>query len=235
MTYPKRANRRRRGSVMVQALIVLAGLVALLATLAANQRTALDSIQDNLRERRAELAGRSAIARALAVLQAANPNLVNATDDWAQLGASGNTSFDLGGSTFRLQIIDAGSLVNVNTATEAQLNELPLTPQQVDSLLDWRSAGTTPRANGAKDDYYNALTTPYNTKLAPLTTLSELLLVQGWTADTLFNPQSDVVSTAASIQDANGNALPLIDVLTVDSGAPNTQASGTARVNTFSP
>ena len=230
---PRSTNARRgpRGSVMVQALIVLAGLVALLATLAANQRAALDSIQNDLRDRRAEMAGQSAAARALAVLQAANANLVTATDDWAQLGNGGSTVFDLGGATFRLQIIDAGSLINVNTASEQQLTALPLVAQQVDSLLDWRSAGTTPRANGAKDEYYNALDKPYNTKLGPLTTVSELLLIQGWTASGLLAPQTTTVSTAPPLQDVSGNPLPLIDVLTVDSGAPNTQASGTARIN----
>jgi type II secretory pathway component PulK len=228
---PAAARRRQRGSVMIQALIVLAGLVALLATLAANQRTALDAIQNGLRQRRAEMAARGGMERALAVLQAATPDLVMPADDWAQLSDSGNTAFDLGGATFRMQIIDAGSLINVNSATEQQLNLLPLTPEQIDSLLDWRSAGTTARANGAKDDYYQGLTTPYNAKLGRLNSLSELLLIKGWTAQGLYAAQTAVISTAAPIQDVNGNPLPLVDVLTVSSGTPNTQADGTARIN----
>ena len=85
----------------------------------------------------------------------------------------------------------ASSLININTvstttADQALLNNLPLTQQEIDSLLDWTSTSTTARTDGAKDDYYNALPTPYNTKLGTLSTLSELLLIQGWVGVDLY-------------------------------------------------
>jgi type II secretory pathway component PulK len=229
----RRRRRSERGGVMVQALIVLAGLVALLATLAADERATLQATQNRLRDRRAEVAARSAVQRALAVLAQANTAAVTQNDDWYLLGDRGNEAFDPGdGTTFRMQIIDNGSLVNINTVNAQQLQMLPLTQEQIDSLLDWRSAGQTPRANGAKDTYYTALDQPYNTKLGQLTTLSELLLVKGWTAQTLYGTQSDgVVSTALPLQDANGQTLPLISLLTADAGAPNRQATGAGLVN----
>jgi DNA uptake protein ComE-like DNA-binding protein len=218
---------------MVQARVVLAGLVALLATLAADERATLRATQDRLRDRRAEVAARSAVQRALAVLAQANTAAVTQNDDWYLLGDKGNQAFDPGdGTTFRMQIVDDGALVNVNTAGAQQLQMLPLTQEQIDSLLDWRSAGQTPRADGAKDMYYNALDQPYNTKLGQLTTLSELLLVKGWTAQTLYGAGSDgTVSTAIPLQDENGNTLPLIAVLTADAGAPNRQTAGAGLVN----
>ena len=225
-----RGTRRRRGFVLVQSLIIIAGLVALMALLAANQRASLQESQDLLR-RRAEVAARSALARALAVLQDADPNVVTLEDDWAVLGAGGTEEFDLGDATFRLQILDAGSLMNVNSASEEQLRLLPVEPELIDGLLDWREAGLQPRPDGAKDEYYNELDQPYNARLGPLTTVSELLLVKGWTARALFSPPTDIATTAPLPEDADGDPLPLAALLTVDSGAPNTRAGGEARVN----
>jgi DNA uptake protein ComE-like DNA-binding protein len=167
----------------------------------------------------------------VAVLQEADPNLVNAEDDWAVLGENGSQEFTLGESTFRLEIVDAGSLVNVNGAPEEQLQLLPIEQELIDGLLDWREDGFQPRADGAKDEYYNDLEEPYNARLGSLATVSELLLIKGWTARTLFAPQTEVVSSAPVPEDADGDPLPLAALLTVDSGAPNTRAGGEARVN----
>ena len=131
----------------------------------------------------------------------------------------------------RLQLVDAGAFININTATEAQLQQLPVTQEQIDSLLDWREAGQTPRANGAKDSYYNALEEPYNTKLGPLTTLDELLLIKGWTAQELYTLQTNTVTSQIQPQDIKGNRIPLVGIFTTDSSAPNTRADGSARTN----
>ena len=212
--------------------MVVVCLVALMAMLAADQRANLQGIQTRLRERRAAQAADAAVNRALAVLEAANANLVQQTDDWALQGTGGADEFQFsdGSAQYRMQIVDAGSLLNVNTATATQFALLPLTQDQVDSLLDWREAGTQPRADGAKDAYYNALTQPYNAKLGPLDTVNELLLVKGWTGQTLYQTPT-VTVTLPLPTDQNGATLPLAALLTVDSGSPNTQADGTARIN----
>jgi type II secretory pathway component PulK len=224
-------RRSRSGFTLVQALVVVAGLVALMSALAAEQRIALNATQDRLRQRRAEVAARSALAIAAASLEEADPHLVTLNDDWALLGEGGAQVVDVGDAAYRVQIVDAGSLVNVNTATETQLQSLPLTQEQVDGLLDWREDSTQGRPQGAKDDYYNTLEEPYNARLGRLTTLSELLLIKGWTARGLYYPLTESVSTARVPADAEGNPLPLADVLTVQSGMPNTRSDGSTRVN----
>ncbi len=229
------AKNRDRGSVMVMALILTALLIALLGTVAANQHVALGAVQVQLRERRAESAARSALARALATLQDVDTNKVTLQDDWATLGGESATEvFSLGndGVSYRVQIIDASGLININTALEAQLAQLPLTPEESDSLLDWRETNaTSARASGAKDDFYDSLQTPYNAKLERLDTLSELLQVRGWTAATLYTPQTEPVGAAELPEDADGNPLALASLLTVESAIPNTRADGSARVN----
>lgn len=232
MSRTHRRRSRERGGVLVLALVILAGLLALLATFAANQRVYLSGTQNVLRERRAEAAARSALAVALSTLQSVDTNKVTLADDWALLGQSGTESTTLtSGATYRVQIVDAGSLLNINTLTQAQLQNLPLTTEQVASLLDWRETGTQARTEGAKDEYYNALTTPYNAKLGRLNTLRELPLIKGWTARTLYTPEAEGITTTTPLEDTEGNPLALIGALTVSSGAPNTTATGTARTN----
>ncbi|MGC4044511.1 MAG: type II secretion system protein GspK [Armatimonas sp.] len=225
--------RQQRGSVMVTALILTALLVAVLGSIAASQHLAMGAYQSQLRQRRAEAAARAALAHAIAELGEADTNLVTLQDDWALLGGEKGTEiYTLADDAkYRVQIVDANSLINVNNANQQQLEALPLTTEEVASLLDWRETGTNARTDGAKDEYYNQLATPYNAKLKRLDTLSELLLVREWTAAMLYVPQQEAVSAAELPEDTDGNVLPLASLLTVDDGAPNLRADGTARVN----
>jgi len=224
----------RRGYILVQALVVIAGLLALMAMLAADQRASVQGVQDRLRQRRADAAGEAAVVRALAVLQDANPNVVTLGDAWAKLGDGGNEEFDLGDATFRMQIVDCGSLVNVNSAPSEQLERLPLNQDQIHCLLDWREPKTQPRPDGAKDGYYNSLPTPYNAALGPLATTDELLLVKNWTGQTLYQAPPSAFADQL-LTDGQGTALPLASLLTVDSGAANARADGSPRINLGQP
>ena len=223
-------HRPQSGYIFVQALVVVTVLVALMAMLAADQRASMQEVENRLRLRRSEAAADAAVARALGSLQYANVNRVTLNDDWALLGENGDEEFNLGHAVFRVQIVDAGSLVNVNTATQQQLQLLPLDQNQVDCLLDWRESKPDPRTDGAKDGYYNSLSQPYNAKLGLLDTVDELLLVKGWTAQTLYQPPTGGTA-AQTATDAQGNELPLAALVTVDSGALNLRADGSPRIN----
>ncbi len=98
----------------------------------------------------------------------------------------------------RYGLTDECSKLDLNRATEDQLRTLfemviPDDPDNdvdidvlVDSLLDWRERGGGPRANGAKDSYYQTLKPPYRCKSAVFSTVEELLLVRGFTGWVLF-------------------------------------------------
>lgn len=219
------------GFIYIEALMVIMVLVALMAVIAADQRASLKETQTGLNRRRADAAAASGVAYALGALQQANPNLVTQNDAWAQLDQNGATQYSLTDSSFRVEVVDRASQINVNTATTTWLQQLPLTTDQVDSLLDWRETGTQARADGAKDAYYNGLTKPYNARLGPLATVDELLLIKGWTGATLYQPPTTTQSAATLPVDTNGNALPLAAIVTVDSGSPTVQANGSARIN----
>ena len=244
-------SRRQRGSVFVMSLAVLAGLIAVLASVMASQHTAIQAQIGRQDRARARRAAESGIQRALAELvnvQAANPdaanqpdpttsgsaatgNAVTLQDSWAQLGQNGDERFALGRESFRLQIVDAAARININSSPQEQLERLPLSQEQIESLLDFREAGRDPRAQGGKDEFYGNLSEPYNAKLRPFDAVDELLQVRGWTADVLFRPVEDVASNTPLPQDAAGRTVPLYDLLTTSSYSPQVDPAGQARIN----
>lgn len=241
---------RQRGSAFVISLVLLAGLLAILASLANSQQVALKAQIGRQERARARHAAESGVQRALAELinvpaanstatnqnnsqnlDAATGNATTLQNDWAQLGQNGNERFVLGRSSFRIQIIDAASRINVNTAPQEQLERLPLNTEQLESLLDYRETGTTPRGQGGKDEYYNNLTERYNAKLGALDSVSELLQVRGWTAATLYRPIVDIQTNTPLPVDRVGQTQPLVEVLTTDSYSPQIDPQGEARIN----
>lgn len=228
--------RRRRGISFVIVLAVLTALVALVAGFAATQRSAVrESIGrgERLRARVLAEAGLQRGLAALALVQQDRTEPTTLSDDWATLGQNGAEEFSLASGSFRLQIVDASGLIDLNTAPEEALTNLGLTTEQVNSLLDWREAATTSnRADGGKDTYYNGLTTPYNARLGRLQTVDELLLVKGFTNDTLYRAgvlnENSTVATGVAPGETE---RPLADLATVVAYAPNDDPDGDGRLN----
>lgn len=224
--------RRRRGFAFVLTLAILAGLVALLAITASAMRIRLREIAQNSELERARLAADAGIQRALAEFSLLVPGQpTTLQDDWALLGREGAEEFTLEGASFRLQIVDAAAKVDLNTAPIEQLERMPFTQEQIDALLDWRESGNVPRALGGKDEYYKNLPTPYNAGLRRLDTFDQLLTVKGFTARSLYLPQTDVVSTATMIQGQADQQPTLFDLADVDAYSPQTTPTGQTRVN----
>lgn len=222
-------RRTQRGGVLILTLGILTALVLILTAAVSTQRQASRAERNRMDGRLAEISARAAVQRAIAALatQAASPTKLQ--DEWATLGTNGNENFILASGRFRMQIVDAGSLINLNTAPLAQLQRLPLTQEQIDCLLDFREASRTARADGAKDEYYNNLQNPYNTKLLPFESVDELLQVKDFTPSVLYEPQTAVVSTANPlVAEADGVTPVLADLLTVDSSSSATSAAGAA-------
>lgn len=223
--------KKRAGSAMIASLMVVTALVGIVAAFAASQRAYIRSVQADLDRQRALVVAEAAIQSSLPDLALADENLVDLNDDWALLGEASGQNFIIGSGSARLQIIDEGAFVNLNTATEDQLLNLGLTTEQVESLLDWREAGTTPRPEGAKDEYYNSLQTPYNAALRTLRTIDELLLIKGFTPRTLYELPEEGQNTQPLVQGSDQEQPILMNLATVWSRAPWTRADGSARIN----
>lgn len=242
------AMRRRseRGSVFILTLFVLVGLVAILASVASTQHVVRQAQTNRMERQRAQAVAMSGVQRAMATLASigqsgqtssgstSTANSAGATtlqDDWATLGQTGSEKFIAGNASFRMQIVDASSFVNINAATEDQLNRLPFAPEEIAAIIDYRSTDRNPSPLGAKDEYYNNLAEAYNAKLNNFETVDELLQVKGLTAQLLYQPRTDVNSSYPAPQDASGNQLALSDILTAVSYAPMTDPQGQARIN----
>lgn len=221
---------RRRGSVFVFALAVIVVLTLVVVTAAERVRVEAQAMQNRIDRQRAERLAESGVAFALERLVEQDANVTTAEDLWVTLGDGGNETFTLGTGEFRIQVLDAGSFISLNNAPREQLENLSLTDEQIDSLLDWREAEFQPRAAGAKDEYYRALTNPYNARLAPFTTVEELLLVRGFTPDVLYEPSEDVIGEP--LVDGPVEEQPVLsELLGVDALSSNVNSEGERKVN----
>ncbi len=215
---------KRKGGIMILTLVVLAAVTALLASSVALESAQTRATITRLEMKRARIAAESGIQRAISAFLAQDVNLVAQTDEWYTLGNQSSDLFTVGDVTFRMQIVDASALVNLNSAPETDLQNLNLTSEQIDSLLDWREEGVTPRTEGAKDEYYNSLANPYNAGLRRMSTLDEVLLIKGFDTNTLLQVPEESSTSGITPQ-------PLYSLATVDSFAPNTNAEGEQKQN----
>ena len=242
---------RRRGVVLVISLAVLAGLIFIVAAMAASNRIALQAEGNRLDIQRARLAANAGIQRAIASIgdtiqdttnAAAGPTTVSTTvqgqaqtqtDEWYTLGSKGDERFVVGAASFRIEIVDAGGLVNLNTAPETQLDLLPLTTEQVAAILDWREPGATARTEGAKDDYYSGLTKPYNAKLRRFDSVDELLDVRYFTAADLYTLSGNTTGSGNAALPAlpDGREAVLADLVTTNSFSAQLAPGGGPLVN----
>ncbi len=132
---------------------------------------------------------------------------------------------ELGVGIYIVKISDVEAKIPINTVTDLQLKRLlgllGVDPFDgdiiVDSILDWREPGDLARLNGAKNDYYQSLSPPYQAKNAPLDRVEELLLVRGVTPE-LYH------GTATENQEAHPSFPELFTTMT----------SGKVNVNTAS-
>ncbi len=231
-------HRTQRGTAFVITVAVIGALVAIVASVAAIVNVDADVRQNRQESKRARIIVNSGLQYALSTLEGQSATTTLQTDGWATTGGSSFTSpadivYQVNDGFFRVQIVDACSLININTAPAAQLESLPLSQEQVDSLTDFRSAGETALPDGAKDDFYNSLTNPYNAKLGALDSVDELLQVQYFTRDTIYDtPTVQPINGAAQTTTGNSGLQPSIaSMITVDA-TPATAAGGGINVST---
>ena len=196
---------RRRGMVLVAVLIVTALLTMIAAGIIFRMRA---EVAASAGQRHGEQAYESAISGlhyAMAVLRDSandmetwydNPDIFQnqvVADDGANawyftIYADDPTSQE----TVRYGVTDEAGKLNANTAQEeAWLAFENLTSEQVDCLLDYLDADSEPRSEGAEQDYYDRVSTPYIIPNGPLATVEELFLVKGFTAAQVYGEDAN--------------------------------------------
>jgi DNA uptake protein ComE-like DNA-binding protein len=145
--------------------------------------------------------------------------------------------------SIRSGLLDEAGKINLNTATPEILARLPgMTPELVDCLLDYRDADNDPRPEGAEQDYYSRLGTPYTIKNGPLATLEELLMVKGFTGSIVYGEDYNLNGLLDKNEDDGEESFPpdnrdgvldtgLMGLATVVSYERNVDSTGKARTN----
>lgn len=97
----------------------------------------------------------------------------------------------VGQGSFKVKVVDEGGKINLNTADskllQMMLKGFGLEEEDetviVDAIQDWRDEDDLVRLNGAEEDYYQSLPSPYHCRNNKFSSVEELLFVRGITLD----------------------------------------------------
>jgi len=227
----------RHGTVLVAVMVIISLSALAAGVMLYRTRAEVTAATAASRGEQAYLTARTGLARTMAVLAAAggdqsiwtdNPDLFRSqwvcndgANDWFFTIYAYNP---LDPDVLRNGVTDESSKVNLSVAGAETLMALPaMTPELVDSLMDYRDSDANTRPEGAEQDYYDQLPYPYLIKNGPFGTVEELLLVKGFTASVVYG------------EDYNLNGLlldrGLLGVATVWSYGPNVSIDGAPRIN----
>ena len=184
----------RRGSILLVAMWVVIALTGLVLTLSYSMRTEAVAEANRVSQAQAEAAERGMEQLLISVVdqEVATPGSLQDTSlEARQIGDCLTwvirPDWDNNPQELTYALTDEAGKIDLNTATSAMLLNLPgMEEDLVDCIMDWRDATTSPRSQGAKDDYYLSLPEPYHCKNGPYESVEELLLVKGITRDILF-------------------------------------------------
>jgi type II secretory pathway component PulK len=250
-------TRHERGVVLV-AVLVVAALVAIIAAgLMFRVRAEVSASASGTRGEQAYEAALAGVGRAIAVLRVApndstvwfdNPDIFQnqpVADDganrWYFIVYGDPADPQLG--IPRYGLTDEAGKVNLNVAPIETLMNLPnMTSELVDCLLDYRDADSDTRSEGAEQDYYDHLESPYVIPNGPLETIEELLMVKGFNARGIYGEDANMNGLLEPNEDDGDDSFPpdardghidkgLRGVATVVTSEPNQNKAGKARIN----
>jgi type II secretory pathway component PulK len=228
----RRAPSGERGAALILVVFILTVLVGLVASLSYTVRVDLKASRNFADAVQTRSLADAAVYAAMATLKAdTDTGQDNLDDEWALLGDHGTTEYPLGDGLYRLEVVDACSRLNLNTATREELLRLPnMTEDLVDAIIDWRDTDQTVTGNGAEQDYYQALTRPYLPKDGPFDSVDELLLVKGFSPKLLYGTAAESPNQGVTTLGVTAD-LPLCEYLTTESGELERNAAGEARLS----
>jgi type II secretory pathway component PulK len=190
----------RRGFAVIVALVAVAVLGMLAGALAVFMKVENQLAQNGNDDEKLFWLGRAGVERACWILAQEPQGPTSLKQIWAggpgdgpetnsPLAGISLDNFPVGDGTVSLKITELESKININRADTPLLTSV-LTTMGVDagsislvsdSIQDWIQSGDAARPAGAKSDYYQGMTPPYNAKNAPMDDIEELQLVKGVT------------------------------------------------------
>ena len=217
---------KRRGQALVVAILALTVMTASAVALAAAARVELKAARRGVDELRREAAIRGVVQQGIALLEEArtDPATMNSLlREYQQIQWKPfreDAPPDEPSLQYALQIIDASSRLNLNTADQDQLSKLPgVDRDSPGAIAAWKD-----EENEDEDQVYLANPRPYQSKKRPFDTLEELLMVRDVDAFQYFGVPS-------TTQSERLEAPPLCELLTAFSGQDNADAGGSPRAD----
>ncbi|HZZ42465.1 MAG TPA: hypothetical protein VFE58_05980, partial [Tepidisphaeraceae bacterium] len=195
--------RRKRGSVLIVTIGVLAILTALVLTLGRSMRVEAITSANYAGTVKAEGIEQAAEQYAMAQL-VGQPD---EADEVLTLDPSNFMGIPVGDAGYfwiirpnyddptmqSYGLMDESGKLNINStaiASEDGLMMLPgMTQDMADAIIDWRDEDDDVTGSGAESSTYLMLPNPYMAKNAPFESVEELLLVQGFTREYLYGDQ----------------------------------------------
>jgi len=248
---------RTRGVVLVAVLVVTAMVVIVAMGLMFLMRAEVAASAANTRGEQAYEAAMSGLARAISVLKvsAGDPKIWYDNPDvfLNQFVADDGANrwyftvyadpADPQQRTPRYGLTDEAGKINLNVAPAETLPALPnMSNELVDCLIDYRDADSDTRPEGAEQDYYDHLETPYVIANGPLGGLEELFFVKGFSARIVYGEDANMNGILDPNEDDGDETFPPDDrdgalnaglraVATVYSSERDVDNSGRPRIN----
>ena len=252
-----RHARSTRGSVLVLVLV----MVAIMAIVAASElfvvrgeTAAAAAAGDGHHARAAAMSG---IHRALAALSAPGDQMAEPIDlrDNPEIFQAQPLTGEERGWHFtvfadnlsdpdnvRYGLEDEAAKINLNFAGDEALKALGLTDELVDCLRDYLDSDSDVRENGAEQEYYDQLSTPYLIRNGPLVSLEEALLIKGFDGSVLYGEDANRNGLLEGNEDDGQESFPPDDgdgqlsrglryFATTISYEPDVDNEGAARIN----
>lgn len=206
-----RIRRAAHGQALVPVIFVMLILTTLAITFATSaHREIKASANFNVQTQR-YFVEQGAVTYAMSALAQTSNNGATYGIIPASADTDANGWMQIGDAWVKIDSMDTAGLIDLNTVTATTLGQIPVLQQNPDvaaAMIDWRTTSTTPSTNGAKSEYYNTLSPPYDSKNGPYDSVEELLLVKGVTPTILFGtPSGQPVDAAALASQSSASAL----------------------------
>lgn len=251
---PPTRPRDRRGTILIVVMLVIAALAGMVLSLGRATRVEAMASANRASAARAAAAERAAEQYVLSLLARDRATVMTLDEkDFINIPVGGTGVFwivrpDYGDNNLPAYgLVDEASKLNINAATREMLAALVVMPDELpDSIIDWRDEDGDISGDGAEDQYYLNLRTPYRCKNSAFETVEELLLVRGAYPQLLYGDRSR--GPAGGVAGASGmqvgglseeelRARGLMQYVTVFSREPNAEGGprpprGRINVNT---
>jgi len=213
-----------RGAVLLTTLLVMAIMAALAVTILDDLRLSIKRVVNIENHAQAEWYAKGAEAFAGSMLEQSLSKIdPSDLDSYLLSIADAPFVFPLDGGAMRLSIRDGGDCVSLGAMGQAPVQKqfenllLELGWTSIDAemltakVIDWQDSDSETQQNGAEDFAYLGQTPSYRTANTPFTSVSELRLVEGVSADDMARLRPFICARAE-------DGSPKLSINTLDAG-----------------